>query len=108
MAQRPTTGLLGQSFAVISSFLREGLADEDSRELRETLSDLSQGMEAVLQARRARQHAAIVGVQLPRGRDLVEQAQGGGFHARRLAGVDAVALHQRRQLCAVFFFKILG
>ena len=72
MAQRPTTGLLGQSFAVISSFLREGLADEDSRELRETLSDLSQGMEAVLQARRARQDVALL---LPLVQQLNESAQ---------------------------------
>ena len=69
--QRPTTGLLSQSFAAISSFLR-GLADEDSRELRETLSDLSQGMEAVLQARRARQDVALL---LPLVQQLNESAQ---------------------------------
>ncbi len=55
-AQR-TSSLLGQSFQAISHFLRQGLADEDSRELREQLGQLSQQIEALVGARRRRESA---------------------------------------------------
>ena len=50
----------------------------------------------LMQARRARQHLAVVGIQRPCLRHLVEQPQRGRFHPPCLVQVDAVAVHQRR------------
>ena len=58
----PRTSLLspGQSFNAISRFLREGLADEDSRQMRDSLGTLSQQIEDAVHARRTHREAAAI------------------------------------------------
>lgn len=49
-----------QSFGDISRFLREGVADEDSRQLRDSLSVLSGLIEEAVRARRSSTDAAVI------------------------------------------------
>ncbi len=101
-AQR-TSSLLGQSFQAISHFLRQGLADEDSRELREHLGELSQQIEALVTARRSRapapdlQQQAQALAQQMRAHQYYLTGLGAAWHA--LYEMDAYqrALHTLRQ-----------
>ncbi|OJX33257.1 MAG: hypothetical protein BGO74_16340 [Burkholderiales bacterium 68-12] len=49
-----------QTFGAISRFLREGVADEDSREMREGVGALAQVIDETVKVRRARQEAGAV------------------------------------------------
>ncbi len=51
----PSSLLSLQSFGDISRFLREGVADEDSREMRDSVGTLAQVIDEVVAVRRARQ-----------------------------------------------------
>lgn len=49
-----------QSFADISCFLRQGVADEESRELRDSIGALALHIDAAVRARRRRSHAEAI------------------------------------------------
>jgi hypothetical protein len=75
-----------QSFGDISRFLREGVADEDSRELRDSLGNLSGLIEEAVTTRRtstdteAIQHAATALVRGAREHQLLLTGLGSGWH----------------------------
>ena len=73
--------LQAQSFDAISQFLREGMADEATREMRDSLSALSQQIEALVQARRKRVDVAAL---IPLGRALADSAR---VHQRLMNGL---------------------
>ncbi len=49
-----------QSFADVSCFLRQGVADEESRELRDGIGALALHIDAAVRARRRRSHAEAI------------------------------------------------
>ena len=59
-ATRPSQTLTFQSFGDVSRFLREGVADEDSRQLRESLSVLAQQIDEAVRTRRASKDTADI------------------------------------------------
>ena len=73
--------LQAQSFDAISQFLREGMADEATREMRDSLSALSQQIEALVQARRKRVDVAAL---IPLGRAMADSAR---VHQRLMNGL---------------------
>ena len=58
----PLSSLLhsAQSFADISCFLRQGVADEESRELRDSIGALALHIDATVRVRRRRSHALAI------------------------------------------------
>jgi hypothetical protein len=81
----PQTSLMppGQSFLAFSRFVSEQWNDEDSRQVRESLALLSQGIEEAVHARRTQQD---VGVIVPVVRSLV---QGAREHQLMLTGMGS-------------------
>ena len=59
-ATRPSLLLTLQSFGDISRFLREGVADEDSRQLRDSLGTFSNHIDEAVRARRGSTDAADI------------------------------------------------
>lgn len=101
-ATRPTLPLSLQSFGDISRFLREGVADEDSRQLRDSLSALSLQIDAAVRARRTSSDAqAILGTVLVLARSAREHhllltGLGSAWHSLYEFGAYERALHELR------------
>ena len=59
-ASRPLSLQTLQTFGDISRFLREGVADEDSRQMRDSVGALAQVIDEAVKVRHARHEAALV------------------------------------------------
>ena len=57
---RPLSQLTIQSFGDISRFLREGVADEESRQMRDSMVVLAQAVDTAVRSRRARSDAVDI------------------------------------------------
>jgi hypothetical protein len=99
---RTSSLLPGQSFNAISRLLREGLADEDSRQMRDSLGALSQQIEAAVGARRTHKDPAAI---VPEVQALVRGARehqlfltglGSAWHALYEFGAYQRALRELR------------
>lgn len=92
----------GQSFNAISRLLREGMADEDSRQMRDSLGALSSQIEAVVGVRRTQKDVATI---VPAAQALVRCARehqlfltglGSAWHALYEFGAYQRALRELR------------
>lgn len=92
-----------QSFADISRFLREGVADEESRQLRDSVGTLAQAIDEALRARRARPdtaritHLASALLLAVREHQLVLTGLGSAWHALYEFGAYQSALRELRR-----------
>ena len=92
-----------QSFADISRFLREGVADEESRQLRDSVGVLAQAIDEAVRARRAQPDAAritrlaLVLVQAVREHQLFLTGMGSAWHALYEFGAYQRALRELRR-----------
>lgn len=99
---RTSLPLPGQSFNAISRFLREGLADEDSRQMRDSLGALSQQIEEAVNARRRHKDAAAIVptvqalVRVAREHQLFLTGLGSAWHALYEFGAYQRALRELR------------
>lgn len=104
MADSPSTQLnnTAQSFGDISRFLREGLADEESRHLRESLVSVSAHIEGTVRARRLRGDVGALERRLAqllvctREHQRVLTGMGSGWHALYEFGAYQSALRELR------------
>ena len=101
-ATRPSHLLTLQSFGDISRFLREGVADEDSRQLRDSLGLLSTHIDEAVRARRTSSDAADITRrvtalnQCAREHQLFLTGLGSGWHALYEFGTYQRALRELR------------
>ena len=92
-----------QSFADISRFLREGVADEESRQLRDSVGTLAQAIDEAVRARRAQPDAARITrlalalAQAVREHQLVLTGLGSAWHALYEFGAYQNALRELRR-----------
>lgn len=80
-----------QSFGDISRFLREGVADEDSRQLRDSLGALSNAIEEAVRIRRTSTDTQLIH------RTATALFQGVREHQRLLTGLGAYSDENRHQ-----------
>jgi len=91
-----------QSFGDISRFLREGVADEESRQLRDSLAALSQHVESAVRARRLRSaptdilHCVEQLARCVREHQLFLTGLGSAWHAMYELGVYQQAVRELR------------
>jgi len=92
-----------QSFADISRFLREGVADEESRQLRDSVGALAQAIDEALRARRAQPdpvritRLALALVRAVREHQLVLTGLGSAWHSLYEFGAYQSALRELRR-----------
>lgn len=106
-ATRPSSQLLTiQSFGDISRFLREGVADEESRQLRDSLGALSVHIDEAVRARRTSQDTQTITrrvaalSQCAREHQLFLTGLGSAWHALYEFGAYQRALRELRQAIA--------
>ena len=101
-ATRPSQLLTLQSFGDISRFLREGVADEDSRQLRDSLSALSTHIDDAVRERRTTTDTAAITrrvvslAQCAREHQLFLTGLGSAWHALYEFGAYQRALRELR------------
>jgi hypothetical protein len=100
---RPLSQLTIQSFGDISRFLREGVADEESRQMRDSMVVLAQAVDTAVRSRRARsdavditRHAAAL-VQAVRAHQLFLTGLGSAWHSLYEFGAYQNALRELRR-----------
>lgn len=92
-----------QSFADISRFLREGVADEESRQLRDSVGALAQAIDEALRARRGQPDTvritrlALALVQAVREHQLLLTGLGSAWHSLYEFGAYQSALRELRR-----------
>ena len=102
-ATRPSEPLTLQSFGDISRFLREGVADEESRQMRDSMVVLAQAVDTAVRSRRARHDAASITrhaaalVQGVRTHQLFLSGLGSAWHSLYEFGAYQSALRELRR-----------
>lgn len=102
-ATRPSQLLTLQSFGDISRFLREGVADEESRQMRDSMVVLAQAVDTAVRSRRARHDAASITrhaaalVQGVRTHQLFLTGLGSAWHSLYEFGAYQSALRELRR-----------
>ena len=102
-ATRPSEPLTLQSFGDISRFLREGVADEESRQMRDSMVVLAQAVDTAVRSRRARHDAASITrhaaalVQGVRTHQLFLTGLGSAWHSLYEFGAYQSALRELRR-----------
>ena len=102
-ATRPSEPLTLQSFGDISRFLREGVADEESRQMRDSMVVLAQAVDTAVRSRRARHDAASITrhaaalVQDVRTHQLFLTGLGSAWHSLYEFGAYQSALRELRR-----------
>ena len=105
-ATRPSQLLTLQSFGDISRFLREGVADEDSRQLRDSLGMLSMQIDEAVRIRRTSTDTAAIArhvvalSQCAREHQLLLTGLGSAWHALYEFGAYQRALRELRNAIA--------
>lgn len=105
-ATRPSQLLTLQSFGDISRFLREGVADEDSRQLRDSLGALSLHIDGAVRTRRTSTDTAeimrrVVALShIAREHQLLLTGLGSAWHALYEFGIYQRALRELRNAIA--------
>lgn len=105
-ATRPSQLLTLQSFGDISRFLREGVADEDSRQLRDSLGTLSMQIDDAVRIRRTSTDTAAIArhvaalSQCAREHQLFLTGLGSAWHALYEFGAYQRALRELRNAIA--------
>ncbi len=100
---RPLSQLTIQSFGDISRFLREGVADEESRQMRDSMVVLAQAVDTAVRSRRARHDAASITrhaaalVQGVRTHQLFLTGLGSAWHSLYEFGAYQSALRELRR-----------
>ena len=100
---RPLSQLTIQSFGDISRFLREGVADEESRQMRDSMVVLAQAVDTAVRSRRARSDAvditryAAALVQAVRAHQLFLTGLGSAWHSLYEFGAYQNALRELRR-----------
>ncbi|MFY3385025.1 hypothetical protein [Paracidovorax sp. MALMAid1276] len=103
---RPSQLLTLQSFGDISRFLREGVADEDSRQLRDSLGALSTQIDEAVRVRRTSTDTAAIARQvtslshIAREHQLLLTGLGSAWHALYELGAYQRALRDLRKAIA--------
>lgn len=107
-ATLPSQQLTLQSFGDISRFLREGVADEESRQLRDSLGALSMHIEETVRARRTSKDTSIIAqrvaglAQCVREHQLFLTGLGSAWHALYEFGAYQRALRELRNAIAAW------
>lgn len=107
-ATLPSQQLTLQSFGDISRFLREGVADEESRQLRDSLGALSSHIDEAVRARRTSTDTAVIALrvaalaQCAREHQLFLTGLGSAWHALYEFGAYQRALRQLRDSIAAW------
>jgi hypothetical protein len=105
-ATGPSQLLTLQSFGDISRFLREGVADEDSRQLRDSLGALSTQIDETVRTRRTTTDLEVIAlrvaalVQCVREHQLFLTGLGSAWHALYEFGAYQSALRELRSMLA--------
>ena len=105
-ATLPSQHLTLQSFGDISRFLREGVADEESRQLRDSLGALSTHIEEAVRARRTSTDTLVIAQraaaleQCAREHQLFLTGLGSAWHALYELGAYERALRELRNVIA--------
>lgn len=105
---RPSQLMTLQSFGDISRFLREGVADEDSRQLRDSLSALSTQIDEAVRVRRTSTDTSAIARRVvslshcAREHQLLLTGLGSAWHALYEFGAYQRALRELRNAIAVW------